>query len=83
MEAYESFLSFHSLLSAQAACCNWTTDEEHSVVRDLFTGRIRDADTQSTLIRKKPRSRRHLKTSVRAGKKSISIYRVLENSAAL
>ena len=31
METNESFLSFHSRLSAQAACCNWTEQEERSV----------------------------------------------------
>ena len=54
MEANESFLSFHSRLSAQEACCNWTEQEERSVVRDLFIGRIRDPDVQITLIRKNP-----------------------------
>ena len=54
MEANESFLSFHSRLSAQAACCNWTEPAERSVVRDLFIGRIRDPDVQSTLIQKNP-----------------------------
>ena len=52
MEANESFLSFHSRLSAQAACCNLTEQEERSMVRDLFVGRIRGSDVQSTLIRK-------------------------------
>ena len=54
MEANKSFLSFHSRLSAQAPCCNWTEQEECSVVRDLFIGRIRDSNVQSTLIRKNP-----------------------------
>ena len=54
MEANESFLSFHSRLSAQVACCNWTEPEKRSVVRDLFIGRIRDPGLQSTLIRKYP-----------------------------
>ena len=54
MEANQSFLSFHSRLSAQAACCNWTEPEERSVMRGLFIGLIRDSDVQSTLIRKNP-----------------------------
>ena len=32
MEANESILSLHSRLSAEAACCNWTEQEERSVV---------------------------------------------------
>ena len=54
MEANESFLSFHSRLSAQAACCNWTEQEERSAMKDLFIRRFRDSDVQSTLIRKNP-----------------------------
>ena len=52
MEANESFLSFYSRLSAQAAFCNWTEQEERRVVRDLFIGRIRGSDVQSTLTGK-------------------------------
>ena len=52
MEANESFLSFHSRLSAEAACCSWSEEEEQIVVRDLFIGRFRDTDVQSKLIRK-------------------------------
>ena len=64
MKANESSLLFHSRLSAQAACCNWTEQEERSVVRDLFNGRIRDSDVQSTLIRKNPDSAGTLKLAL-------------------
>ena len=68
MKANESSLSFHSRLSAQAACCNWTEQEERSVVRDLFIGRIRDSDVQSTLIRKNPDSAGTLKLALESEK---------------
>ena len=51
MEANESFCHF-----TQNCCQNIslkTEQEERSVVRDLFIGRISDSDVQSTLIRKK------------------------------
>ena len=67
MEANESFLSFHSRLSAQAACCNWMEPEERSVVRDFFIGRIRDPDVQSTLIRKNPDEDGTLKLELEKG----------------
>ena len=54
MKANESFLSFHSRLSVQAACCNWSTEEEQSVKREFFIGRITDTDVQSTRIHKNP-----------------------------
>ena len=72
MEANESFLSFYSRLSAQAACCNWTEQEERSVIRDLFIGRIRGSDVQSTLIGKNPGHTGTLKQSRRGGGQSSS-----------
>ena len=38
----------------QAACCNWSTAEEESVVRDPFIRRVRDTDVQRKRIRKNP-----------------------------
>ena len=78
MEANKSFLSFHSRLTAQAPCCNWTEQEECSVVRDLFIGRIRDSNVQSTLIRKKSGSCWDLKAGAGAGERCIYIYGVSE-----
>ena len=68
MEANESFLSFHWRLSAQAARCNWTEQEERSVVRELFIGRIRDPDVQSTLIHKNPDAAGTLKLALEVEK---------------
>ena len=64
MEANESFLSFHSRLSAHAACSKWSATEKKSVVRELFKGRVRDTDVQSRLGRKNHDHDRTLKLAL-------------------